>query len=49
MDPFNDRLRSNAQSARATARADLYWVGTRSRGSVTFAKNPMACFRKLTA
>jgi hypothetical protein len=43
------RLRSSAHSAHATARPDLYWVGTRSRGSVTFAKNAMACSRKLAA
>jgi hypothetical protein len=46
---FKDRLGSSAHSARATARPDRYWVGTRSRGAVTFAKNPIACSRKLAA
>jgi hypothetical protein len=46
---FKDRLRSSAHSARATACPDLYLVGTRSRGSVTFAKNPITCSRKLAA
>jgi hypothetical protein len=46
---LKDRLHSIAHSPRATARPDRYWVGTRSRGSVTFAKNPIACSRKLAA